>query len=596
MERQGKQEQVAKERERQRLESIPKKWNKREEFEFLRVLTGYGIDIQQNMMAPDWFKFKQLARLERKSDDTLSDYYKVFIAMCKRQAGMKLQEGEKGMESIIEDISEDHAKLVLERLEMLSKMREIAKSPLLDDRLRLCQNNLDTPHWWEAGRHDKELLAAVLKHGIYRSETFIFNDMNYSFFESEKKFIRELEAQIQRNIKLESKIKEEEDDVILVKDEKVEEKDVKAEPLEVKAEKTPKTEETEEADVSKEDLDEKPAVVKGEAKESADSEDVSEKESTEGESVKKEELEKIELDKSTEDEEKKEPADKDDESLKDEVEKKDEPEEEEKSSEEKPEEDVEKDESEVKNDKEEEAVALTKSEPETPEKEPVKPESSTPVKEEEELLELEKTGGDPDDDEVMKEKEKAVEEECKKQAAELKARFPDLEVIQPSSIKPKGVDPKDKPKLEMSLSRWFKNYALERRIAHIVHCVEVGQWPVGLKYTAYSSGSHAADFDTPLHELVIQWNLPDRRSETPDVITITTDQGMPKHLQAQLASSPISAMAAAAAAGLSGVGNPLAGLSNSSKKRKRHIAIDVETDRAKLHALLNSSQGSSKTF
>lgn len=236
MERQGKQEQVAKERERQRLESIPKKWNKREEFEFLRVLTGYGIDMQQNMMAPDWFKFKQLARLERKSDDTLNDYYKVFISMCKRQAGMKLQEGEKGMESIIEDISEDNAKLVLERLEMLSKLKDIAKSPLLDDRLRLCQNNLDTPHWWEPGRHDKELLAAVLKHGIYRSETFIFNDMNYSFFESEKKFIRELEAQIQRNIKLESKVKEEEDDVILVKDDKPEDKEVKPEPLELKAE------------------------------------------------------------------------------------------------------------------------------------------------------------------------------------------------------------------------------------------------------------------------------------------------------------------------------------------------------------------------
>lgn len=56
MERREKLEQVVRERERTRYEAIQKKWNRREENEFLRVLTGYGIDLQQQapVPTPDW--------------------------------------------------------------------------------------------------------------------------------------------------------------------------------------------------------------------------------------------------------------------------------------------------------------------------------------------------------------------------------------------------------------------------------------------------------------------------------------------------------------------------------------------------------------
>lgn len=98
------------------------------------------------------------------------------------------------------------------------------------------------------------------------------------------------------------------------------------------------------------------------------------------------------------------------------------------------------------------------------------------------------------------------------------------------------------------------------------------------------------------------------QSGAPDVITITTDQGgLSKQIQSQMnaavaaASAAINqqlaAAAAAAAAGGSSVGGGSGGAGGSSggstsKKRKRHIAIDVETERAKLHALLNSTQSS----
>ncbi|XP_037903696.1 chromodomain-helicase-DNA-binding protein 7 isoform X5 [Hermetia illucens] len=573
MERQSKIEQAAKERERSRLETLPKKWNRREENEFLRVLTGYGIDLQpSNIPAPDWLKFKAMSKLDRKSDETLSDYYKVFIAMCKRQAGVKLSECEKGFEGIIDDISEDHARLVLDRLELLSKLREISRHPVLDERLKLCQNNYDTPDWWEPGHHDKELIAAVLKHGLYKSEYYIFNDPSFSFSECERRFSRELETQFQRNIKIEAipPPKAEEapplDGVTLIKEVPL----IKDEPSdniksEVKEEMEVKTE------VEPTENESAASEANSEAKEEVDE---SEKDTVKEEGEEKEKVDEESMNKSIEN------ADEDREVKSEE--------ENEKKKEEKvtpPEED-------------EESKIVAKKEVEDAENKDVTS-AECLKKESTELLDL-ASSGDPDDDEVMKEKEKAVEEECKKQAAELKARFPDLEVIQPQL---KVKTERDRPKVEnMMMVRWFRDFALEKRISHIVTCVEKNQWPVGKNYSAYI-GCQGVDLDIPLYETIKHVNLLDRRSATPDVITITTDQGVPKHLQAQLStpspSTTLSPLPPVSVGGVPGganvtvspagmVGNT--GGSGLGKKRKKHIAIDVETERAKLHALLNSTQ------
>lgn len=795
MERQGKIEQAAKERERVRLENIPKKWNRREEYEFLRVLTGYGIDLQQSSLStmtttgviiPDWQKFKIMSRLERKSDETLNDYYKVFIAMCKRQAGLKLNDNEKGLEGIIDDISEDHAKLVLDRLELLSKLREISKHPLLDERIKLCQNNFDTPDWWESGKHDKELIIAVLKHGLYRSECFIFNDPQFSFLESEKRFARELELQIRRNIKNngnESHLSDLlSDEVILIKEEmkdikkefkiekfencdtgkaeveiiikgkrkdKIIEKEIeKEEEKEIEKEKKEDVEERNEKEMEKEqekeeeDIEDnlkeedkkeedKEIVEKEGEKLAATTENVDDNTDIEEKTVENEKCDEEEDEKENEkdDKEEKEPLkaeendqdsslakdDDDDDDKSDdnreenndenipendnesekmeEVTKDDElAEENEKSTKLEVDEEVDEEEDlDKKVHKENNVKGKKKSEnvkDDIKEKEEVEVESET-MKEEEpqssssplklpvevetitrktplplassEIIDLECStnddGGDPDDDEVMKEKEKAsstptaaipstiaatttAEEEVvsiTKQAAELKARFPDLEVIQPQM---KIKQEKDKIKVEnMMMVKWFRDFALEKRISHIVTCVEKNQWPVGKNYSAYT-GCQGMDLDIPLYETITHINVvadssshSSRHSSiTPDVITITTDSGMiPKHLQAQLSgtSATISNVTATATSatppinqmppsspitGVGIVGNTNSNTSNmimntsisntnnannsnsgsNSKKRKRHIAIDVETERAKLHALLNSTQVSSK--
>ncbi|XP_037928102.1 uncharacterized protein LOC119662531 isoform X10 [Teleopsis dalmanni] len=752
MERQGKMELAAKERESQRLQSIPKKWNRREEYEFLRVLTGYGVDLQPptsmgTSLAPDWIKFKQMAHLERKSDETLSDYYKVFIAMCKRQAGVKLHDSERGLEGIIEDITEDHAKLILDRLELLSKLREVARHPQLEERLKLCIMNADTPDWWEAGRHDKELIAAVLKHGLYRSETFIFNDPNFSFAESEKRFIRELEAQIQRTIKLEAftaenaqalaasttvnaaPVKNEVidlDDELLTKDSLIKKEQFSP----VKNE--PKAEQTTDAtikDTSSEIVDDAPIVEKNKSdlaeKESIDdaviitkvaedttveqSKDVSvttKKTSTESTEetitettptksgvedkanedtidkvTEKPELTATQIEKMDTEEAPAASSEKIDKNVAatavNDVEMKDttntETEKVAGTESEEIKNQIDSDKAELSTEKptvdsvedtklvEEKSAASestlidkksdktvddaneTQTSTDKSAEVQIKDASTPPKRDESTTKEIEikkeniailENRSKPEEVVDVAAVTKAVEEECKKQAAELKARFPDLEVIQPAAVKQKY----EKPKLEMCMIRWFKDFALERRIAHIVTCVETNKWPVDKTYSAFS-GCKGIDLNIGLHEAIPHLNTIERRSTTPDVITITTDQGLTKHLQASqmqqvagaataanstktsvsnLDASINAAVAAAVAAASGGSSNSLSSLlpgmsmtsttpglpgsssantstanvtGNTSKKRKRHIAIDVETERAKLHALLNSSQG-----
>ncbi|KAJ8971345.1 hypothetical protein NQ314_000744 [Rhamnusium bicolor] len=160
---------------------------------------------------------------------------------------------------------------------------------------------------------------------------------------------------------------------------------------------------------------------------------------------------------------------------------------------------------------------------------------------------------------------------CSKQAAELKAMFPDLEVIQPLS-RLSQVDTfvlRDKQgsgaldfsettvaQLFNNAVKWPKEYAIQVRLQHIIYAVETKEWPATKSFSAYATGI-GNEFDIPIHELPAE--PPKRESSTPmsfgepDVISISTDR------------------------------------SGANKKRKRHIAIDVETERAKLHALLNSS-------
>lgn len=154
-------EQALREKEQQR-QTISKKWTRREEADFFRVVSSFGVNYYRKKKNYDWTKFKQLAKLEKKSDEDMTEYYKSFVVMCKKQTGTKLDE--ETYDATIEHISEEKARRTLERLEVLSRIREeIVTHPKLDERLKVCQMSADMPDWWIPGRHDKDLLLGVAK-------------------------------------------------------------------------------------------------------------------------------------------------------------------------------------------------------------------------------------------------------------------------------------------------------------------------------------------------------------------------------------------------------------------------------------------------
>jgi chromodomain-helicase-DNA-binding protein 7 len=221
---------------------------------------------------------------------------------------------------------------------------------------------------------------------------------------------------------------------------------------------------------------------------------------------------------------------------------------------------------------------------------PKSPEAEKVEEKKEELVEIkeepiERPEGEPkiidtvviDDDDTLPEKPEASTKKSE-------ARFPDMEIFKPL-MQMKQFDAMLKGDVKDNLKalsrvfdtsmivKWFREFALEKRISHIIYCVEKGVWPVGKSYSAYS-GCLGIDLDLPLYETVKRLNADKRSSSsTPDVITITTDHH-------QLSKSVLSSQLQA----------QMQSMSDKSKKaQKRHIAIDVETERAKLHALLNNT-------
>lgn len=590
--------------------------------------------------------------------------------MCKRQAGEKLLEEERGLENLIDDIGEDHAKLILDRLELLSKLREIAKHPKLEERLKLCENNLDTPDWWESGKHDRELVRAVLKYGLYRSDQYILNDSEFPFAESEKHYVRSLEVlksfkfdnpadlfklamgEIPKPPKVEPKqevtspVKPTETEVdnkpaveleekaeeltkpaeLSVSPEKEEEKpEIDAQPREKSVEKEVENPETEISATEETEAKSSEEATISEKEDTEKAENEPEVEKMESETVAEEKLpEASSEDQAMEVDQEKAPltpptveakAEEESEESKDEIKEKTPVPEEEKMevTEEGPttesEIPVEAEKEDLVQSEEEKAepkidepvvqdIALeeAKSPEKLPEVDAAKPEH-VPVDIKEEPG-LERPEGEPKivDTVVIEDEEASPVKSAdvagtSNQADELRARFPDLEVFQPlmklkqlDAMMMKG-DVKDNLK---SLSRvfdtsmvvkWFRDFALEKRISHIIYCVEKGVWPVGKSYSAYS-GCMGIDLDLPLYETVKRINtLDDKRSSssTPDIITITTDHH-------QLGKSSLSA------ALQSQLHQSMSAMTSKGKKgQKRHIAIDVETERAKLHALLNNT-------
>lgn len=167
------------------------KWTRREEADFYRVVSTFGVIFDPAKQQFDWNQFRAFARLDKKSDESLEKYFSCFVAMCRRVCRMPAKPDDEppDLSSAIEPITEERASRTLYRIELLRRIREqVLHHPQLAERLKLCQPSLDLPEWWECGRHDRDLLVGAAKHGVSRTDYHILNDPELSFLDAHKSF------------------------------------------------------------------------------------------------------------------------------------------------------------------------------------------------------------------------------------------------------------------------------------------------------------------------------------------------------------------------------------------------------------------------
>ncbi len=280
-------EAAIREREREKLDRERRKWTAREEADFLRTVLAFGVEYSRSERRYVWDRFRQLARLEKKYDDALTEYFVAFVAMCKRRAGRKLSAEEELLQASVEAIPEEKAKKVLERVELLNHLREdVIVNPELDERMRVCDTAQDLPSWWIPGKHDRDLLLGAARHGLSRMEYYVLNDPELCFKDILKRHLcgedlldrKEMEAFLKRSQKFqrskpkkeEKKAKEEEEEKPEkqeeTKDEKKVEETKKEEDPDAKKEEKPKEEEEEEKEKPKEEKETKGRRGKKEAR------------------------------------------------------------------------------------------------------------------------------------------------------------------------------------------------------------------------------------------------------------------------------------------------------------------------------------------
>lgn len=164
-------------------------WTRREEADFYRVVSTFGVERDCATGQFIWDNFRNLGRLERKLDDTLTEYFKAFYHMCMKVCDRFRSEEEARPPNglYVMPITAERANRCLARIDLLSKIREqILWHPRLDERLSLCQPSSYFPDWWICGLHDKDLLVGAAKHGVSRTDDYILKDPHLSFYKYAK--------------------------------------------------------------------------------------------------------------------------------------------------------------------------------------------------------------------------------------------------------------------------------------------------------------------------------------------------------------------------------------------------------------------------
>ncbi|KAG7455016.1 hypothetical protein MATL_G00252000 [Megalops atlanticus] len=177
------------------------RWTRREECDFYRVVSTFGVERLKSEGGEgaegegelDWSRFRTFARLDKKTDESLSRYFRGFMAMCRRVCHLRPAQGEDPslLSQSLAPITEERASRTLYRIGLLRRLRErVLPHPALEERLLLVQPAAELPAWWRTPQHDRELLLGAARHGVSRTELSIFPDPAFSFRQARLDFLQ----------------------------------------------------------------------------------------------------------------------------------------------------------------------------------------------------------------------------------------------------------------------------------------------------------------------------------------------------------------------------------------------------------------------
>lgn len=75
------------------LNLVHYRWTRREEADFYRVVSTFGVVFDPDRGQFDWTKFRAMARLHKKTDNSLEKYLYAFMSMCRRVCRLPAKEG-----------------------------------------------------------------------------------------------------------------------------------------------------------------------------------------------------------------------------------------------------------------------------------------------------------------------------------------------------------------------------------------------------------------------------------------------------------------------------------------------------------------------
>ncbi|XP_061588745.1 chromodomain-helicase-DNA-binding protein 8 isoform X3 [Cololabis saira] len=181
------------------------RWTRREECDFYRVVSTFGVEkVKKEPGLPeggdhefDWNRFRTFARLDKKTDESLSRYFRSFVAMCRRVCHLRPAHGEDPPEpaQTVAPITEERASRTLYRISLLRRLRErVLPHPSLEERLPLVPPSSELPAWWSIPDHDRQLMLGAALHGVSRTELSIFSDPQFTFTSARDEFVANQQA------------------------------------------------------------------------------------------------------------------------------------------------------------------------------------------------------------------------------------------------------------------------------------------------------------------------------------------------------------------------------------------------------------------